>query len=369
MRILKRLGPIKTILLTILVVVLVLLGMSFRLISSMSAASMESIDSGGDTRCKLGKCVPFHKPDRKIQQLLGMSSHDYNERVHWNKEPLADIAEEAGVDPQLIIDMLVDNELAWIDEMVADGFYNTDDATEEKDNLVSRISVDVHSPFKDPFFVASEAISVDYGVFINSLHDGLTPADFSEPYDIHPEEIYEAVLRSHLNHIDAQVEFGVISEEDAQPARMQAPKFAHNVVYTKRFYQRIVGRSILLMPIFYATESLGIEPKIEFNRETNLAEQDLEIDLESVVLISARALNIDKDTLQEELNDGKTIAEVSIDNNISPQVAIDELAIAQAKIIDTFFENQTLSELDKETMLFDQNYIIREIVYEVDLGE
>ena len=364
----KRLNPTKTILLVILAVFLILIVISSRLLMAMSRASFESVETGGEYRCNLNTCVPFHHPYAGVQESLGMSTKDFDERFHFNNESLEDLAIEAGVEVQTIIDILVANETAWIDQMVDEGFYTATEAEGEKENLVGKVSVKVYSPFEDPFSVAADAISVDYGVFMRSLGEGLTPADFSEPYGVHPEAIYEAVLRNQLDHIDVQVKYGVISESDAETARNLAPEFAHDVVYTKWFQQRLFGRSFLLLPIYYAAESLRPDSKIEEVQNADSIEPELHLDLDTVVTISGRALNIDNDSLQAELDAGKKLAEVAIDHQLTPQVVIDELALAQLDILDELVANGRLSEDDKETLLLDQNFILREIVYEVDLS-
>ena len=47
---------------------------------------------------------------------------------------------------------------------------------------------------------------------------------------------------------------------------------------------------------------------------------------------------------------------------------IDEIALAQLDILDELVANGRLSDEDKETLFLERNFILREIVYEVDLS-
>lgn len=79
----------------------------------------------------------------EVAELLGVSVEDL-QAAHEAGQSIADVAAEQGVDVQTVIDALVADAQAKLDEKVADGTIDADRAAEISETLVERVTARVN---------------------------------------------------------------------------------------------------------------------------------------------------------------------------------------------------------------------------------
>lgn len=364
----KRLTPIKTILVVILAVVITFLAIGWQRARAREAAFTETDGRGGDVvNCEFFKCVAFDNPLDGVSDLLGMTDAEFDRRHFQNRESLVDLAEEANVDIQEVIDIAVENEIEWTNQLVADGHYTPREGKKALGDVVDSVTLHVISPYKDPFLLSSEIIGVDYFEFLQAMESGQTPAEVARQNGVHPEVIYEVLLESEMKHIDAKVKYGVESETLAELTRIHTPQFARDVVYKEGFYDRFFSLSKL--PILNLRDQSETDYSIEDLIEDESNSPPITLHTDTVIIFSAKAIGIDKDDLQQQLKSGRKIAEVAREHDVAPEVIIDELALVQAEIVEMLIKLGTFSKNDGDSFLLDQNYLLSEIVYKANFSQ
>ncbi len=365
----KQLISKKTIRRSILFSIIILLAMNWQSVWAMT--TLVKLDwVGGDTvRCSFGKCVVFDNPYEGVAELLGMSENDLEERYHYGNEELTDLAYEAGVDIQRVIDLLVANEIAWVDQLVADRYYTELEGQITKGEAVGQVTLHVKSPYQDPFVFSAKIIGIYYPDLADAVELGQTPADVAQLNGIDPDMVYQLLLQTELDHIEAKLKYGVIDETMAEFERINAAQFAEQVIYEEGFYDEFWSLGVLPVRNARQIPDKTDTSDLEEILNTSLGVQPRNLNREVVISSSAHAIGISGDLLTQELNKGKKIAEVANEHNVDPQRVVDALSLVQAGILNNLTALGALNEEDIDSLLEDQNFVIREIVHKVDLSQ
>jgi ribosomal protein S20 len=156
-------------------------------------------------------------------QALNLSVEDLRSKLEGDAT-LAQVAQEQGVDAQTVIDAMVADATAHIDEAVQEGDLTADQANERKANLQERITslVNEGKPKgggprgKGPKLeAAAEALGVSTDELREQLRDGKTIAQVAEDRDVDKQEVIDAMVADAREHLDQAVQDGKLTAEQA----------------------------------------------------------------------------------------------------------------------------------------------------------
>jgi uncharacterized protein (DUF433 family) len=148
---------------------------------------------------------------------------------------IAEVAEAHGVDPQAVIDAIVAEQRERLDRAVEDGLLTQDEADERAADLEERATDLVNGAldmpmwgrgplighpgmwgFADgPLAAAANAIGIDPSELFAELRDGSTIAEVAEAHGVEVSDVVDAIVASLQERLDAAVDNGWITQEQA----------------------------------------------------------------------------------------------------------------------------------------------------------
>ncbi len=164
-------------------------------------------------------------------------------------QTLADIAEANDVEPQTVIDALTTKANERIDAAVESGKLSEADAEAKRTEAAERITERVNSgasldkadsgragkhnrqgrlgrlakqAMSAKLTELAELVGTDADGLKSALADGQTLAEIAEANDVEPQTVIDALTTKANERIDAAVESGKLSEEDAEAKRTEA---------------------------------------------------------------------------------------------------------------------------------------------------
>ncbi|MEM7532839.1 MAG: hypothetical protein AAF639_11730 [Chloroflexota bacterium] len=242
-----------------------------------------------------------------IASLIGIDEETLCNELDAGKS-IAEVAQANGVDPQTIIDALVAEEQAFIDELVADGEITAEEAGEWSAELAEMIAFDVNSSYVDPFVVAAQTIGIEPDTLWNELDAGKTVADIAQANGVEVQAVVDAAITAENAMIDQEVAAGFITEEESQEWRAEVNEF--------------VNASVNM-----TLDELDAQFMDEWDEE---GFEDYDDSMASI----ATLIGVDEETLWNELDAGKSVAEVAQANGVDPQTIIDALVAEEQAFID-----------------------------------
>jgi len=182
----------------------------------------ESVDPAEGPRfARHGGC--HYKPDLAVAaEVLGVSEDELRDALE-DGQSIADVAEEQGVDVQDVIDALVADATAHIDDDVADGDLDAERAAALKENLPERIADLVnregglrhHGPGPGGFAfrlggfdAAVEALGITEEELHDALRSGQSIADVADEQGVDLQAVIDALVADATARIDGAVEDG-----------------------------------------------------------------------------------------------------------------------------------------------------------------
>jgi ribosomal protein S20 len=161
-------------------------------------------------------------------QALNLSEEDLRERLRDGKT-LAQVAQEQNVDVQTVIDAMVAEATARIDEEVQEGDLTADEANERKANLEERITRLVnegpqrpsgpgpggprgHGPKLD---AAAQALGISAEDLREQLRDGKTIAQVAQERNVNVQTVIDSMVAEANARIDQKVQEGDLTAEEA----------------------------------------------------------------------------------------------------------------------------------------------------------
>ena len=156
-------------------------------------------------------------------KALNLSVDDLRSKLEGDKT-IAQVAQEQGVDVQTVIDAMVADATAHIDQAVQDGKLTADQPNERKSNLQERITELVnegtpkgggprgHGPKLD---AAAKALGVSTDDLRGQLRDGKTIAQVADDRNVDKEKVIDAMVADATEHIDQAVKDGKLTADQA----------------------------------------------------------------------------------------------------------------------------------------------------------
>jgi uncharacterized protein (DUF433 family) len=163
---------------------------------------------------------------------------------------IAEVAEDHGVDPQDVIDAIATEQRERLDQAVEDGLLTQDEADERAADLEERAAdlvngeLDMpmwgHGPlvghpgmwgFADgPLAAAAGAIGIEPAELISEVADGATIAEVAEEHGVEVSAVVDAVATSLQDRLDAAVDNGWITQEEAEERAAELEEQATAIV-------------------------------------------------------------------------------------------------------------------------------------------
>jgi ribosomal protein S20 len=152
-------------------------------------------------------------------QALNLSVDDLRSKLREGKT-LAQVAQDQNVDKQKVIDAMVAEATARIDQKVQEGELTAEQANERKSNLNERITrlVDEgpqrhgHKPKLD---AAAQALNLSVDDLRSQLRDGKTIAQVAQDKNVDVQKVIEAMVADATARIDQKVQEGELTSEQA----------------------------------------------------------------------------------------------------------------------------------------------------------
>jgi ribosomal protein S20 len=153
-------------------------------------------------------------------QALNLSAGDLRSKLEDGNTTIAQVAQAQGVDVQKVIDAMVADATAHIDQDVKDGKLTADQANQRKSNLQDRITKLVnegkpkgdHGPKLD---AAAKALNVSVDDLRSKLKDGKTLAQVAKDQGADVQKVIDAMVADATAYIDQAVKDGKLTADQA----------------------------------------------------------------------------------------------------------------------------------------------------------
>jgi hypothetical protein len=156
-------------------------------------------------------------------EALGVSEDDLRQQLRDGKT-IAQVAQERNVDVQQVIDAMVADATARIDEKVQEGDLTAEEANERKANLPDRITRLVNEGRPQgggprgrglKLEAAAEALGVSEDDLRQQLRDGKTIAQVAQERNVEVQRVIDAMVADATARIDEKVQEGDLTAEEA----------------------------------------------------------------------------------------------------------------------------------------------------------
>ncbi len=190
-------------------------------------AGAQSSDTTNDTQSGTTSDRPQHRGPglEAAAKALGLSEDELKAKLDDGTTTIAAVAEAQGVDLQTVIDAMVADATAKIDQKVADGEVTEAKATEIKSNLEERITkmVSEARPVGGPgghgrpgLEAAAKALDLSEDELKTKLHDGdQTIAEVAQAQNVDVTTVIDAMVADATAKIDQRVADGDVTEAKA----------------------------------------------------------------------------------------------------------------------------------------------------------
>jgi hypothetical protein len=158
---------------------------------------------------------------------------------------IAEVAEEHGVEPSAVVQAIVDERRAWLDEAVADGRLTREQADERLEAIEEAVTALVNADgprvplmghpgawgFADgPLAAAAEAIGIRPAALLAEIADGGTIAEVAEREGADVADVVDAVAAALRERLDSAVEAGWIDQDEADERAAELDAQAEAIV-------------------------------------------------------------------------------------------------------------------------------------------
>jgi uncharacterized protein YidB (DUF937 family) len=153
-------------------------------------------------------------------KALNLSADDLRSKLKDGNTTIAQVAQAQGVDLQTVIDAMVADATAHIDQAVQNGKLTADQANQRKSNLQDRITKLVkeakpkgeHGPKLD---AAAKALNLSADDLRSKLKDGKTLAQVAKDQGVDVQKVIDAMVTDATAHIDQEVKDGKLTADQA----------------------------------------------------------------------------------------------------------------------------------------------------------
>jgi uncharacterized protein YidB (DUF937 family) len=168
------------------------------------ASADTSTDAAGTTSAgATASAAPCRKGLADVADAIGISTDDLCAALR-DGQTLAEVAEANGVDPQRVVDVLVESGTARLDAAVAAGRIDQATADEREASLPERAADLVngelerdarrHPRRSAALRATAEAIGIDAAELWDALRDGQTIAQVAEANGVDPQDVIDALV-------------------------------------------------------------------------------------------------------------------------------------------------------------------------------
>ncbi len=190
-------------------------------------ASAQSSDTTNDTQSGTTSDRPQHRGPglEAAAKALNLTEEELKAKLEDGTTTIAAVAEAQGVDVQTVIDAMVADATAKIDQKVADGDVTEAKATEIKSNLEDRITEMVNEgrpargpggPGRPGLEAAAKALNLDEDELKTKLHDGdQTIAEVAQAQGVDVDTVIDAMVADATAKVDQKVADGDLTEAKA----------------------------------------------------------------------------------------------------------------------------------------------------------
>ena len=163
---------------------------------------------------------------QEIADLIGVDVESLRDRLR-SGGTLAEVATENGVEPSAVIDLMVANANARIDQAVADERVDADEADERRAEAEERATTLVNEgrperPGREARQESAQEMADLIGVDVDALREWLrnggTLAEIAEQNGVDPAVVVDHIVENMTERIDQAVENGRIAAENVDEA-------------------------------------------------------------------------------------------------------------------------------------------------------
>jgi N-acyl-D-aspartate/D-glutamate deacylase len=147
--------------------------------------------------------APCREGFGNLAEVIGVSTDELRDALR-DGQTLAEVAEANGVDPQRVVDVLVDNATERLEAAVAAGRIDEATAEERKASLPDRAAKLVNGKLERDAYrhprrsvalrTAAQAIGIDGSDLRDALRDGQTIAEVAEANGVDPQDVIDALV-------------------------------------------------------------------------------------------------------------------------------------------------------------------------------
>jgi uncharacterized protein (DUF433 family) len=188
-------------------------------------------------------------PIEVAAETIGVESSELLAEIR-DGATIAEVAEEHGVEPSAVIEAIVADERDRLDQAVENGVLTQEEADEHVADLEERVTDlvngDLEMPiwgraplighpgvwgFADgPLVSAANAIGVEPSELLAELRDGATIAEVAEERGVDVSAVVDAIVASLQERLDAAVENGWITQDEADERAADLEEQATGIV-------------------------------------------------------------------------------------------------------------------------------------------
>jgi uncharacterized protein (DUF433 family) len=165
-----------------------------------------------------------------------------------------------------------------------------------------------------PIGVAAETIGIEPGELLVALRDGRTIAEVAEEHGVAPEAVIDAIVASQREMLDAAVESGRLTREQADAIAEDLEERA----------TELVNDRLPMLPPWGHPGAWGFA--------------------DGPLAAAAEAIGVDAEELLDALRDGRTIAEVAEEHGVDVDAVIEAIVAALQERLDDAVENGWITQ-------------------------
>ena len=162
-------------------------------------------------------------------KLIGIDIEVLDEALASGKS-LTEIATENGADVQALTDALIQQELAFIDELEQDGEISAEEANEWRDEVNQYTSFYINTAYTDPELLAAQIIGVDVETLYDALDEDKTIAQIAAENGVDVQTVIDALLAAEDAYADEMFAQGLIDEADLNEWKAENAEFVDEIV-------------------------------------------------------------------------------------------------------------------------------------------
>jgi polyhydroxyalkanoate synthesis regulator phasin len=250
--------------------------------------------------------------------VIGLSIDELFAQLDLGKS-IANVAQNHNVEPQTVLDALRAEENRWIDELVSAGELSAEEAEEWRADVDEYTTFAVHEVVVDPYILAAKTIGVDEDGLWEALDQGSSIADVALANGVALQTVVDALISAENDSIDQMVASGLLLDDEAEEWRAEIEEY-----------------------VTYTVHEVYVDP---FD-------------------IAAGVLGIDPDALWAEIDAGKTLAMIAVDQQVDLETVIAALSDSENSQINRMLDAGILSVEEAEEWRAEIGEYVDEIVHD-----